>query len=262
MKIYIITDMEGVSGIWRPEQVQEGHPEYEKARRLLCEDVNSAIAGAFDGGATYVVVLDGHGSGGNLILEMLDERAIYETVKNPLEVMPSLDESFDGLIQVGCHAMAGTLNGFLDHTQSSTSWFNLYVNGRKFGEIGQAGAYAGAFGVPVIMVTGDKAACEEARSFFGDIELVAVKEGLGRNRAKCIPPKYAHRMIHDAAMRAVQRVKTGVFKPFILKPPIEIVLELCRSDYADEYATRPGVERLDARTVRKTIENAKEIYHW
>ncbi|MBS7610930.1 M55 family metallopeptidase [Candidatus Bathyarchaeota archaeon] len=262
MKIYIITDMEGISGIWRPEQVQKGHPEYEKARRLLCEDVNSAIAGAFDGGATDIVVLDGHGGGDNFILEMLDERATYETVKNSLEVMPSLDGSFNGLMQVGCHAMAGTLNGFLDHTQSSTSWFNFYVNGRKFGEIGQAGAYAGVFGVPVIMITGDKAACEEARSFFGNIELVSVKEGLGRNRAKCISPKLAHKMIHDAAMKAVQHIKTGAFKPFILKPPIEMKLELCRSDYADEYATRPGVQRLDARTVRKMIENPREIYCW
>ncbi len=158
--------------------------------------------------------------------------------------------------------MAGTLNGFLGHTQSSTSWFNFYVNGRKFGEIGQAGAYAGAFGVLVIMTTGDGVACEEARSFFGNIELVSVKEGLGRNRAKCTSPKLAHKMIHDAAMRAIQRIETGVFKPFILKPPIEMKLELCRSDYADEYATRPGVERLDARTVRKVIKNSREIYHW
>lgn len=262
MKIYILTDMEGISGIWRPEQVQKGNPEYEKARRLLCEDVNSAIAGAFDGGAEEIVVLDGHGSGDNFIMEILDERAVYETVKNPLEVMPSLNESFSGLIQIGCHAMAGTLNGFLDHTQSSISWFNLYVNGRKFGEIGQAGAYAGAFGVPVIMVTGDKAACEEARRFFGEIELVTVKEGLGRNKARCISLKQAHKMIYDAAARAVQRVRSGEFKPFILEAPIEMKLELCRSDYADEYATRPGVERLDARTVRKIIKSAKEIYYW
>jgi len=262
MKIYILTDMEGISGIWRPEQVQKGNPEYERARKFLCEDVNSAIAGAFDGGATEVVVLDGHGGGDNFILEIMDERATYETVKNPLEVMPSLNENFGGLMQIGCHAMAGTLNGFLDHTQSSTSWFNFYVNGVKFGEIEQAGAYAGAFGVPVIMVTGDKAACEEARRFFGEIELVSVKEGLGRNRAKCIAPKTAHKMIHDAAVRAVQRAKSGEFKPFILKEPIEMKLELCRSDYADEYAARPGVERLDARTVRKIIRSAKEIYYW
>ncbi|MEM1601762.1 MAG: M55 family metallopeptidase [Candidatus Bathyarchaeia archaeon] len=262
VKIYILTDMEGISGIWRPEQVQKGTSEYERGRRLLCEDVNAAIAGAFDGGATEVVVLDGHGDGNNFILEVMDDRAIYETVKSSLEVMPSLDETFSGLIQVGCHAMAGTLNAFLDHTQSSTTWFNLYINGRRFGEIGQAGAYAGAFGVPVIMVTGDKAACDEAQSFFGDIEVVAVKVGLGRNKAKCIAPKMAQKMIYDAAVRAVQRAKSGEFKPLILENPIEMRLELCRSDYADEYAARPGVERVDARTVRKIIKSAKEIYYW
>lgn len=262
MKIYILTDMEGISGICRPEQVQKGNPEYERCRKLLCEDVNATVRGAFEGGATEVVVLDGHGDGNNFILELLDDRAIYEAVKSPLEVMPSLDENFNGLMQIGCHAMAGTINGFLDHTQSSISWFNFYVNGRRFGEIGQAGAYAGAFGVPVIMVTGDKAACEEARAFFGDIEVVAVKEGLGRNKARCIAPERAHKMIHYAAVRAVWRAKSGEFKPFILEASIEMRLELCRSDYADEYAARPGVKRLDARTVRKTIKSAREIYYW
>jgi len=262
MKIYILTDMEGISGIWCPEQVQKGQPEYEQGRRLLCQDVNAAIAGAFEGGATEVVVLDGHGGAPHFLLEMMDPRATYETVKNHLEVMPSLDETFGGLMQVGCHAMAGTLNGFLDHTQSSREWFNLSINGRRFGEIGQAGAYAGAFGVPVILVTGDKAACEEAREFFGGIELVAVKEGLGRNKARCIAPEKAHQMIREAARRAVQRRLAGEFKPFMLEPPIEMRLELYRSDYADAMAARPGVERLDARTVRKVISSAKEIYLW
>jgi len=262
MKIYIATDMEGISGIWCPEQVQMGSVQYEAARRLLCADVNAAIAGAYDGGATEVTVLDGHGGGINFILEMMDSRAQYETVKNILEVMPSLDETFSGLMQVGCHAMAGTRNGFLDHTQSSASWFNFYLNGRRCGEIGQAGAYAGAYHVPVILVTGDRAACAEAQEFFGDIEVVAVKEGLGRNKARCLAPECAHQRIREAAARAVQRARSGEFTPWVLQPPIEMRLELYRSDYADGFETNPSVERLDARTVRKVIQSAKEIYRW
>jgi len=262
MKIYIVTDMEGVSGIWRPEQVQKGHSEYEAARKSLCEDVNAAIAGAFYGGATEIIVLDGHGGGDNFLLDVMDARAVYETVKNTREVMPSLDATFGGVMQIGCHAMAGTLNGFLYHTQSPASLFNFYLNGRRCGEIAQVGAYAGASGVPVILVTGDKAACDEAREFFGDIELVAVKEGLGRNKAKCLPPGRARQMIREAAARAVQRAKAGEFKPWVVEPPIEMKLELCRTDYADDLAARPGVERLDARTVRKIIHSAKEVYLW
>ncbi|MCC6443110.1 MAG: M55 family metallopeptidase [Armatimonadetes bacterium] len=262
MKIYISTDMEGISGINMIEQVQIGSAPYEAARKLLCDDINVAIAGAYDGGATEVVVLDGHGGGQNLRLEMMDSRAKYETVKNTLEVMPSLDHTFGGLILVGCHAMAGTLNGFLDHTQSSASWFNFYVNGRKCGEIGQEGIYAGHFRVPVVMVTGDKAACKEGLEFFKGIEAVAVKEGLGRNRAKCLVPERAHEMIRESAARAVRRAKAGEFSPWALEPPIEIKLELYRSDYADPFETNPAVERLDARTVRKVIQSGREIFHW
>ena len=78
MKIYIITDMEGVSGICSDQQVQRDQAAYAEGQRLLIGDINAAVAGAFDGGATEVVVNDGHGGGFNLILEQMDPRARYE----------------------------------------------------------------------------------------------------------------------------------------------------------------------------------------
>jgi D-amino peptidase len=219
--------------------------------------VNAAIQGAFDGGATEVVVNDGHGGGHNLLLEEMDPRAVYERPNGGADLMPSLDASFAAAFCVGYHAMAGTLNGFLDHTQSSASWFNYWVNGRRTGELGQCGIWAGHFGVPILLVTGDQAACDEARDFFGDIETVAVKQGIGRQHARCIHPERARAQIRKAAARALELV--GLREPYRVETPITVRLELYRSDMADGMAHRTGTRRLDARTLERVVQSPLEI---
>jgi len=257
MKIYIMTDMEGISGVREPFQCDHTHPEWQNARRLLVGDVNAAIAGAFDGGASEVLVSDGHSAGFNFMLEDMDPRATYERPNGARDYLPGLDETFSGVFQVGAHAMAGTLGGFLDHTQSSVRWFEYRINGRPCGEIGQVGAGAGCYGVPVLLVTGDRAACEEARAFFGEIETVSVKEAICRNRARCLHPRRVQELIREAAKRATGLV--GYVMPWRLELPIEVTLTYTRQDYADEVARDPGVERLDARTVRKVVERGIDV---
>jgi len=257
-KIYIATDMEGISGIDTVRMVDRTHPKYALGRRLLCEDVNAAIAGAFDGGATEVVVLDAHAGGGNFIIEDMDPRAVYDrSFGGGRGKMPSLNEDFAGLFHVGRHAKAGTLNAFLDHTQSSRTWFSYAVNGREMGEMGQLAAIAGYFGVPVLLVTSDEAACAEAQEFFPGAETVAVKWAPRRNRAVCIHPEKAHQLIREAAARAVGLA--GTVEPFVLDMPAEVTLTVNRTDYADGIAARPGVERVDARTARKTIDSPLDL---
>jgi len=256
MKIYILCDMEGTSGIWQPEQVQRGTPEYAEGRELLVGDVNAAIAGAFAGGVTQVVVCDTHGGGTHFPLVKMDERAAYETpaLGSP---MPSLDASFAGLMLTGHHAMAGTLNGFLDHTMNSAAWFCFKINGQPVGEIGMETAHAGHFGVPLILVTGDEAACREAEAMFPGVVTAAVKRGLGRNRAHCLPPRTAQALIRERAAEAVRRAPQ--LQPWRLTPPIELELTVYRSDYADAYTGKPGYMRVDARTVRRTVSSADQI---
>jgi D-amino peptidase len=255
MKIYIITDMEGVSGICNEQQVQRDHPAYAEGRQLLIGDVNAAVDGAFAGGATEVVVNDGHGGGFNFLMEQMDPRARYERPNGGLDFLPALDDSFAGLFCVGYHAMAGTLNGFLDHTQSSASWFNYSINGRRTGELGQCGLWAGSFDVPVLLVTGDQAACAEGQEFFGEIETAAVKEGIGRQHARCLHPQVAREAIRAAARRAMERV--GSIPPYRIDPPLTIRLEYYRSDMADAVARRTGTRRIDARTVERVIDDPR-----
>lgn len=255
MKIYVVCDMEGASGLWMREQVDPSASRYGEGRELLTADVNAAVAGAFESGATEVVVCDSHGGGGNLSITRADARATYET---PAETspMPSLDESFAGLILVGQHAMAGTLNGFLDHTVNSRSWFEFRINGQCVGEIGIVAALAGDFGVPLIMVSGDEAACREAGEQFPGIVTVAVKRGLSRSRASCVHPERAHTLIQGGTAEAL--AKRHERKPCRLAAPVTAELTYYRSDYADASAARPGVERVDARTVRRVGETAAD----
>lgn len=256
MRVYVLCDMEGSSGIWRPEQVHPDAAQYAEGRDLMIADVNAAVAGAIDGGATEVVVCDAHINGGHFALERMDPRASYETPTGA-SPMPSLDASFVGLILTGHHAMAGTLNGFLDHTVDPNRWFCFRINGRQVGEIGMEAAYAGHFGVPLLFVSGDEAACHEAEGMFPGIVAVAVKRGLGRNCAHCLAPAVARRKIRVGVAEAVQRVRE--IQPWRLEPPIEIELTLNRSDMADEAALQPGMVRVDARAVRRTLQYASEI---
>jgi D-amino peptidase len=257
MKIYMMTDMEGVSGIHRVEFVQRGTDRFEEGRRLLTADVNAAIAGCFDAGATEVVVRDGHGGADSFLIEDIDPRAVVDHGGGG-RWWGCVDGSFDAVMIVGQHAMAGTLDGFLDHTQSSTSWYEFTINGRAVGEIGQFACMAGAFDLPVVLVTGDRAACDEATELLGPVEVVSVKEGKGRNFALCLAPKRARQLIREGAARAMKRV--GKIAPWKPEPPLEVVLKFNRSDYADEIAWRKGNERIDARTVRRVVDHPLRLF--
>lgn len=259
MRIYILADMEGISGIRRMEQVQSTSPEYEEGRRLMMQDINHAVAGALEGGATEVVVADTHGGGGQVRVGEMDSRAVYE-LPAAGRIMPSLDDSFSGVILLGHHARAGTVNGFLDHTMNSSAWFEYRINDQIVGEIGIEAAWAGQYEVPVIMVSGDETTAQEARTTLGDVECAVVKWGVGRNKAKCLSLEAVHGIIRETACRAVRR--SDDFAPFTPQLPATIQLTFYRTDMCEEYAFRPGVERIDARTIRRTIHSLNDVCRW
>ncbi len=258
MKVYVMTDMEGVSGVSSHSFVEPGQKDYEAGRRFLTGDVRAAVEGAFDGGATDVVVNDGHGGGPHIIMDESDTRARYVTPADAGNCAPELDGSVDVCFIIGAHAMAGTRDAFLDHTQDPGSVFSYSVAGKEMGEIGQCAVLAGSFGVPVTLVSGDKAACEEARQLLGkSVEAVSVKTGVGREDAICRHPKAAQGEVRQAAARATKLADE--VDPFIIEFPVEVRLTFHMTNFADHAAQLPGVERLDARTVRMTAKEASAI---
>lgn len=244
--------MEGVGGVVNRSHTTAGNAAYEQAREWLTLDVNAAVEGALEGGATEVVVLDAHGANAavNFVYEKLDERARYIQGTPWTSYPQSLDSSFDAMFQLGAHAMAGTPGAVLEHTMSSLAWVEMLINGKPMGEIGLCAAIAGEFGVPMTFVSGDDKACAEARSIAPLVECAVVKEGIGRHCAKLLPMPAVHHLIRERARMAVE--KTKEIEPFRVEPPIEIQIEYFRTESVDPIKEREGVRKIGPRRVAYT----------
>ncbi|CAN5229843.1 M55 family metallopeptidase [soil metagenome] len=269
MKILIMADMEGVSGIVHWDQVSTGESMYQEGRRLYTEEINAAVRGAFAGGATDVLVVDSHGAGAtlghrgpafnSLIPELMHPDCEFVTHHGWANYTEVLEEGCDACFFVGIHARGGTPNGVLSHTISSMHWWNIFINGVAVGEIGVVAALCGHYGVPMALVTGDDKACDEARDLLGaGLTTVAVKKGLSRFSARHIPPVRARRMIEEGAKKALENLKKA--KPYKTKGPVEVKFQIVTADMMDLYRQKPGVEILDAQTVRARGKNFLEAW--
>lgn len=253
MRVFIISDMEGVSGIVRRKQINGGEAMYEEGRRLYTEEMNAAIRGARAGGATEIVVMDCHGAGddwsfNSLIPELLDPNCEFVVQTQWTEYTAFLEEGCDAALFVGMHAMAGTPDGVISHTVSTQSWANLRFNGRLVGETGINAALCGHWGCPVLLVTGDEAACREGKDLLGaNLTTVAVKKGLGRFSARQIPPIRARQMIEAGARQALQDLEA--VKPYNPGKPCEIEVEFTTPDALVPYGRKHGVEVTGPRSV-------------
>jgi D-amino peptidase len=219
-KIYILTDLEGASGVYRFAQTRDPETELtEQAREYFMGDLAAVVRGLRDAGASEILVLDGHGSGA-VLPDLMVSGAKYVVGSHREKLLWGLDESFDGLVMLGCHAMMGTPDGVLNHTQSSRSENRYWYNGVESGELAQVAAMAGHYSVPPIMVTGDEATCREARQFFGpDCVTVAVKKGINREAAVLYPFAETRRALYRGAKQAVAAIPRC--KPYTLKTPIQ-----------------------------------------
>ncbi len=185
MRVHIISDMEGISGIVNPHQTNAGKEMFDEGRQLYTEEINAAVRGAKAGGATEIVVMDCHGAGdgyswNSLIAEDLDPDCEFVVQDEWTGYTAFLESGCDAALFVGMHAMAGTADGVLNHTVSGVDWQNLWFNGTLVGETGINAALCGTWDCPVLLVTGDRAAGREAKALLGaGLTTVEVKEGLG-----------------------------------------------------------------------------------
>lgn len=258
MKIYVCTDLEGISGVTHWDQTREMTTAlYQHARHLLTKEVNACVQGCLDGGAKEIVVLDGHGGGFNFVPDELHPGASYVTGPNRGAVLPGLDESFSAAMLLGYHAMAGTPKAVLAHTQSSKAGCRYWYNGRESGEIAQSAIVCGHYGVPVVMVTGDEATCAEARAFLGEgIVTVPVKKGISITSCEMLAPQRAWELIRRGASEALARI--GQCKPYKIELPIHARLSYLTAEIADTAGCKLS-KRVDPTTFERTIESPLEI---
>jgi D-amino peptidase len=262
MKILMAADMEGITGVTTWEHVTPGHAEYTRFRRLMTQDVNAAIRGACEAGADEIIIADGHWNGSNILVEELDPRARLNTGSpSPFSMMQGIDESVDGVMFIGYHARNGTTNAVLDHTWSSKTVVNIWLNDILTGEYGLNGALAGHFGVPVIMVSGDQTACAQVVEILGDAETAVVKQATGRFAAECLAPEVSQELIFTTAARAITRLTEGdVPDPFVLDTPVRVTVEFFTSDMADR-ATRIPFTQRDGTRVSLTAQEMASAYN-
>lgn len=260
MRIYVSVDMEGVAGIVRRHQVLRGESGYAEACRLMTGEANAAVQGAFDAGATEVLVNDSHGDMCNLVLDELDPRV--QVLSGNLKRFSMAEGVQDGrfalALFVGYHGGMGTQDAILDHTYRSAVLWSVRVNGQTMNEAGLNAMVAGAAGTPVGLVTGDASTCAQCRALLPEVETVTVKWAVSRLAARSLHPTQARAAIRAGAAKAVGEASR--FRPFRPEPPHVLELDTIDTAMADAAAIMPGVERAGPRTLRYVADDVSTMF--
>ena len=243
MKVLISTDIEGVAGVVSQQQTRAGNPEYERARLLMTHEANAAIAGAFDGGATEVLVNDSHGDYRNMPAELLDPRARYVIGKpRYLGMMAGVDDGVDAVCMVGYHSRAQG-RGILAHTINSFAFARVSFNGQEQGEAGIYGALAGEHGAAVVMASGDDVFIEEHRALFPGAVFVQTKRATGQTSGISLSPAESCAAIREGVAKAMSQRADA--RPLRLELPLQVRIRTQTPALADLFCQWPELRRLD-----------------
>ena len=244
-KVFVITDLEGVDGVFdfNLQCIPFKSPLYAESRKLLTNEVNAAIQGLYEGGATSIVVYDNHYGGHNLSGLTINPKVLLLS-GSPVSSTLGLDRSYSAIIFIGLHSMAGTENGVLPH---SFTWDiqNIWVNGRKVGEIGARVMLAGELGIPAIMLSGDAAACHEFLDLVPRGQCAPVKKGESHSGGTTLSNPAACNLIRQKARLAMQHL--AEIKPYPVAGPSVVKVQFV-SSATPYFAARPGVKQLSGRT--------------
>lgn len=260
MKVYIMTDLEGVSGVnGRRDDAGIGNKIINEivACNLLTAEVNAVVEGLVEGGAKEIVVADGHGGSNSIQIENLHPKANLKIYGADMAPITCVDASYNAALQIGTHSMIGVKDGFMNHTFNSHAVANMWLNGLPVGEIAIGALICAYFGIPTILVSGDRAACREAKEFLGNVETVETKIGLGRYSVINKNPLKVREELKETSKSALQNIKK--FSPKKINPPYSLKIQFMCPNQADNYEMR-GAKRLDHQTV--LIESDDFIDLW
>lgn len=257
MKIYIMTDLEGVAGVvdFKSQAYPDGKY-FEIAKELLTEEVNVCCEGLKEAGVDEIFVCDGHGPGGILPEKIHKEAKLLHG--RPIPKLWEIDKNWDAVFLLAHHSINGTERGNLNHTFSSQNIVKMLLNGKEIGEIGFEVYMAGYFGIPVVFVSGDEAACKEAESYVPDIEKAIVKWGINRTCAISLSPFKAREVIKEKSKKAVEKIDK--IKPVKIEGECELIVEFISSSDAFNYLKRPFFEKVSDRKVKVKGKNFLEVY--
>jgi D-amino peptidase len=255
MRVYIVCDMEGVSGVVDWKQVTFSDPASVQGRRFATEDLNAVVEGVLAGGAIEIVAWDGHGNfPGALDPELLHPAC--KLIMNGAQEGPvgRAAGQFDVAMMCGLHAMAGAKGGVLAHS-FTRAIAGFWVNGIEMGEIGMNLLGAGELGLPNVFLSGDLAAVREVQALVPEVECVAVKQGIEPYGVLVTPTRKAYEELRAGAERAMALARTGRIKPYQLPKPYTMVTRWHKEEHAEQDAKgRPGARLVDPFTVEAVVD--------
>lgn len=259
MNVFLLTDLEGIPQIFSIDEIDRLSENYIIAREKLTAHINHAAEICKQNGAENIYFLDGHAGGGNVI----DERTAPFAKKITVAEWEALlkEGGIDCAVELGSHARAGTLFGFLDHTTNSKRVFSLEINGIEQSELSIHALFNGVFGVPTVMCSGDEAACLQAKEYIPDIVTAPVKKALCRN--ECEGFENCGEIFEKALAKALAEYKNIKLYELCKAESFRVRMTFYRSDMCEENMAKAKFpcERIDARTLERTI-GAKELFSY
>jgi D-amino peptidase len=219
MKIYIFADMEGISGVSGSSFVTADGAKYALGCKFITRDVNICAQACFDAGADAVTVRDGHGAGTSILWENLIPGVELMQGAAAGVRFPGI-EGADAVILLGYHAMAGTPGALLEHTYSSKSIQNIWLNGKPIGEFGLDTLIAGEKGLPVIMTSGCDKLCKEAEAFSPEVVTCQVKRSTHQQGCVLLSPADSEKLLREKTLEAIRKFREGRIKPIVVSPAV------------------------------------------
>lgn len=254
MKVFIVTDIEGVSGCVGGGYGKSLNPrQFEEYHSLMMGEINAVVEGCVQGGAKEIIVGEAH----PVNLEKLHPDAKLSRGIPWHEIIKL--RKYDAALFVGQHARTDLANAVRAHTGSSNSIIGFWINDMPMGELGYVGGLLGAMGTPVVFLSGDTAACNEAKELIGEnVVTVEVEESSNVHGAICLTPAKTHPLLTEGARKSLEFISE--IKPITFTAPVTFKIEFKYSKIADDFCVIPGVKREDARTISYTAESYEEAY--
>lgn len=257
MNVYIMADLEGISGIYSCDQVTGGASRRDEGRKYMTRDVNTCVTACKDAGAEKVYVRDAHGGSDTLLWEKLTPLADYYICgAQGQSRMPGLTDC-DFVILLGYHARAGSEYAVLEHSMSSGSIQNYYINGKLAGEVAIDAGIAGDIGKRVILVSGDDKVCAEAKEVIPGVVTAEMKKGISSFGAMLLPCEKAQKILYEKTIEAIQNA--GRVQPVIFEKPINFRVEHVERINNPSLFAKPYMKIIDGRTFEvegDTVEEA------
>lgn len=261
MRVYISVDAEGITGIYKLSQVIPGNNEYGFARKMMIGDVNAAVRGAFNAGATEVIINDAHNQGDNLLLDQLDPRVkLISGTDRPFSMMEGIDRGFDAALLIGYHLRKGK-KGVINHTYFYSHMVEARINKKPVSEYELNGLIAGHYNIPVVFISGDNLLVKDAEENIPGVYSTVTKEAIGVASALCLPPETTWKSIEQNVEKALVNFKKDNIKPMkVESEKIELEVVFANTGYATHASWFPGFELVDDRTIRYVADNYLEMF--